>query len=483
MRIASWLLVVVAASGCDGYGTPLAGSGDFGATPGGVKDLKLARELIAAGMVPPGDAVLVEAMFAEHDLPIEGTPCARTLCLRAAAALAPEIDGEPHAWAAIGLSSTIDPDAWERPSTTFIFTVDVSGSMGWGLGDDEHPTPSLLARGLLHALTDALRPDDRVAMVTYGSDVATVLDLTSGRDAPRIRSKINGLREAGSTNMEAGMRRAYEIGRAALGSTDQVRVIVFTDTQPNVGATSGSEFAAIVKDAAGRGVYTTTLALGLGIGPEVMRAMSTLTGANAYSLTRAGDIETFIADDYPWFTTPIAFDLRVNVAGATGWAIDRGLGFPAGSDAEEQGLKASTVFLSRRRGAMLVGFAPANDAPRFAGDLTLHYVEPGGEAIDETIAFGHDGTPVDDRGQWFAQPGIARTTALGLYTEAMHDALVVYQEDRQRAEMILVAALERFTADAATLDAADLKAEVQLGTALLALVRANAPQGTLYGPR
>jgi hypothetical protein len=79
-------------------------------------------------------------------------------------------------------------------------------------------------------------------------------------------------------------------------------------------------------------------------------------------------------------------------------------------------------------------------------------------------------------------PGIARTTALALYTEAMHDALVAYQEDRQRAEMILAAALERFTADAAALDAADLKVEVELGTALLALVRANAPQGTLYGP-
>lgn len=484
MKILSCLLLL-AAAGCDVSGSlpssPSSPGGDFGATPGGVKDLKLARELIAAGTVPPGDAVLVEAMFAEHDLPIEGAPCPRTLCLRAAAGLAPDVDGAPRAWAALGLSSTIDPDTWRRPSTTFIFTVDVSGSMAWGGGDDEHPTPAWLARGLLHALTDTLRTDDRVAIVTYGSSVSTALDLTSGRDASRVHSKINSLREAGSTNMEAGMRRAYEIGRSARRSTEQVRVIVFTDTQPNVGATSGSEFAAMVKDAAESGVYTTTLALGLGIGPEVMRGMSTLTGANAYSLTRAGDVEDLIANDYPWFTTPIAFDLRVNVAGEPGWAIDRGLGFPAGSDAEEQGLKASTVFLSRRRGAMLVGFAPAGDAPPFAGDLTLHYVEPGGDAVDETFAFAHDGTPLDERGQWFAQPGIAHATALGLYAEAMHDALVAYQDDQPRAEAILAAAVERFTADAAALDAADVKAEVELGTALLALVRAHAPQGTLYG--
>jgi Ca-activated chloride channel homolog len=475
-------LVIAAASACVSTIDQVGAAGDFGATPGGVKDLKLARELIAAGTVPPSDAVLVEAMFAEHDLPIEGAPCARTLCLRATAGLAPEIDRTPRAWAAIGLSSTIDPDAWKRPSTTFIFTVDVSGSMSWGLGDDEHPTPGSLARSLLHALTSSLRPDDRVAIVAYGSNVSTVLELTSGRAAPEIHTKIDRLAEAGSTNMEAGMRRAYELGNLARGSTEQVRVVVFTDTQPNVGATSGSDFAAIVKAAAGRGVYTTTLALGLGIGPEVMRGMSTLTGANAYSLTRAADVEAFMADDYPWFTTPIAFDLRVNIAGTAGWAIDRGLGFPAGSDAEEQGLKTSSVFLSRRRGAMLVAFAPAPDAPRFTGNLTLQYVEPGGQAVNETIAFAHDGTAIDDHGQWFAQPGIARATALGLYTEAMHDALVAYPNDGPHAEALLAAALERFTGDAAALDAADLKPEVQLGTALLALVRAHAPQGTLYGP-
>ncbi len=188
-----------------------------------------------------------------------------------------------------------------------------------------------------------------------------------------------------------------------------------------------------------------------------------------------------MADDYPWVTTPIAFDLRVNVAGTAGWAIDRGLGFPAGSDAEEQGLKASSVFLSKRRGAMLVAFAPAQDAPRFTGNLTLQYVEPDGAAVNQTIAFAHDGKPVDDRGQWFEQPGIARAPAPGIYTEAMHDALTAYQEDAPRAEALLAAALERFTRDAEALDAADLKAEVQLGSALLALVHARARQGTLYG--
>src|SRR5262245_41852193 len=151
-------LLLVCAIGCGGGG---GYGGDFGATPGGVKDLHLARELIAMGMVPPADALLVEAMFAEHDLPLEGAPCARTLCVRAAAGFAPDGGGQPRGYAQVGLSSTIDPATWERPSTTFIFTVDVSGSMGWGSGT----TPGEMSRRLMNELTDQLQPDDQVAIV------------------------------------------------------------------------------------------------------------------------------------------------------------------------------------------------------------------------------------------------------------------------------------------------------------------------------
>jgi Ca-activated chloride channel family protein len=468
----------LALAACTGYG-----GGDFGATPGGVKDLRLARELIAKGQIPPADALLVEAMYAEHDLPVEGPTCTRTLCLRAAAGFASEIDGTPRGWAQIGLSSTIDPATFVRPSTTFIFTIDVSGSMGWGQGDDEHPTAGHLSRQLANALADQLRPDDRIAIVTYGSDVNTALSLRAGDDQTAIHNTIDSLHEDGSTNMEAGMRRAYSIGQQALGSTAQVRVIVFTDTQPNVGATSASEFSDLVKGAAETDVHTTVLALGLGIGPEVMRGMASLRGANAYSLTRTTDVDEFMADDYPWFTTPIAFGLRVNATAGTDWAIDRGLGFPATDDASQIGLKADTVFLSQRKGALLVALTPPAGTPvGLGGSFSLAYEEPTGETVTDSIPFTYDGSPLDARGQWFAQRGPARTVALGLFTEAMHAAAAAYPQDPAQAELIMRAAQERFAADATALGDADLPVEVELGTALLTLIVNRAPQGTLYGP-
>lgn len=452
------------------------GGGDFGATPGGVKDLTLARALIAKGQIPPADALLVEAMFAEHDLGLTGAACERTLCLRAAAGFAPEIDGQPRGFAQVGLSSTIDPSTWQRPSTTFIFTVDISGSMGWG----SETTPGDLSRDLLHALADQMTEGDRAAIVTYGSSVDTKLALTS--DRTKLHQSIDQLSEGGSTNMEAGMKRAYELGQSALGSTQQVRVVVFTDVQPNVGATDPGEFGTMVGNAATKNIHTTVLALGTGIGPEVMRGMASLRGANAFSITTHEQVDDFMADEYPWFTTPIAYSLRVNAALENGWSIDRGLGFPAASDAQQVGLKAETVFLSKRKGALLVALTPPSDSPfALAGSFSLAYSEPDGTPISDTAAFSYDGTPVDDRGQWFAQHGVARTTALGLLTEAMHDAAKQYETSPDQSELIMAAAYERFAADAAALADSDLPVEVELASALLELIRNRAPQGTLYG--
>ena len=46
----------------------------------------------------------------------------------------------------------------------------------------------------------------------------------------------------------------------------------------------------------------------------------------------------------------------------------------------------------------------------------------------------------------------------------------------------MAAALARVEADATASGAEDLVPEVELARAMLALIRAGAPQGTLYGP-
>ncbi|MCH8054898.1 MAG: GAF domain-containing protein, partial [Deltaproteobacteria bacterium] len=104
--------------------------GSFGATQGGVQDFGLARELIANGQVPPPDAFVVEGMFSEHDLGLEGDPCVRLLCLRDGIGVAPTLSGESSGWLQVGLSSTIDMDTFERLSGRDL-DYDVSAWRRW----------------------------------------------------------------------------------------------------------------------------------------------------------------------------------------------------------------------------------------------------------------------------------------------------------------------------------------------------------------
>ncbi len=477
-----FLTLVAACGSVDAYsGSPTGG--DFGATPGGVKDMSLARELIASGRVPPPGALLVEGMFAEHDLGLTGAPCNDTLCLRAAAGVAPDRAGAARGWLQVGMSSNVDPDRFVRPPTTFIFTVDVSGSMGWSNGSEAYPTPGWLSRATLHALADQVDAGDQVAIVTYGSEIATPLGLTRGSDQARISAAIDQLREAGSTDMEGGLRRAYELGRQARAAGQQnVRLVLFTDVQPNVGATAPSEFEQMAAAGADDGVHLTVLALGLGVGPEVLQSMAQVRGANAFSLQRPEHVSALIADEFPWFTAPIAYDLAVAVRPAPGLAIADGYGFPAGF-AEDPSLEVATVFLSKRRGALLVSLRETELAALdgLAADLDLSWRNPAGVTRTSALHVARDGN-LDDRGQWFAQASTARTTALALLVSGMHDAADQYGNDRDAALAIMQAAADRFEADAAALAEPALDVEVALGRELLRLMQTGAPQGTLYGP-
>jgi len=472
------------ASGCTAFSY---GNAEFGATQGGVQDMGLAREMIADGYVPPPEAFVVEGMFSEHDLPLYGETCTTLLCLRGAAGIAPDAAGAPAGWVQVGMSSTIDPDEFERPSLTVVATLDVSGSMGWGYEQygEDYQTPGEISRHLLRAIVDELGPRDKIAIVTYGSNVRTVLDFTNPTSS-EVQREIDGLHEAGSTNMEAGLETAYALARDADFGTDEVRVMLFTDVQPNVGATSGTEFEQMASEGAEDGIGLTVFAMGVGMGQEVLVAMSHLRGGNAFSLFNNEDADALMEDSWPWMVSPIAYDLSVSVDPPEGFSLVKAYGFPAGGEEDEvvAELEVATVFLSRRKGAMLLELQPPAEGS--VEDLAvtgkLAYTTPGGQDVSETIAAAYDGSPLDERGHWYAQHNVGRTVALALLVDGMHTAASAYAEDREAAVATMEGVAARFDADVAALDDEDLPVEVALAEALLELMRDGAEQKSLYGP-
>jgi Ca-activated chloride channel family protein len=483
-RLAGFFGIVlsgIALLGCSGL---QSSAGDFGATPGGVQDMTFARGVVENGQVPPPEAFVVEGMFSEHDLPLEGAPCSTLLCLRSAMGIAPNAAGSSAAWVQVGMSSTIDPATFKRPSLAVVATVDVSGSMGWDYGNGGGSSPAAIAHALLWNVASRLDANDRFALVTYGSSVDMALDWTKGDDAT-IKTAIGELDEGGSTNMEAGMELAYKLALEAKGTADEVRVMLFTDAQPNVGATSGSEFETMVAKGADDGIGITVFGAGLGLGADLVNRMSHLRGANAFSVLDANEVGVFMQDNWPWLAVPIAHDLKLSVAPSQGLELTHAYGFPTGEAGATSAtsLDVASVFLSKRKGALLLELSPEVEQ-QLAGasvDIDLSYSDRAGEAVTSSLQASYEGQALDERGVYMPQASVEKTVALALLVQAMHDAAEKYATSHEEAIAILEPALDRFKADAAAIGDAAIEAEAAFWVKLLELMKSGAAQGSFYG--
>jgi len=145
----------------------------------------------------------------------------------------------------------------ERKPAHLTFLVDVSGSM-------QSPDRLPLAKRALRMLVDNLRDGDTVALVTYAGDVRRVLGPTGMESKALIHAAIEDLTAAGSTSMSSGIELAYQEAMKTLDGTSVSRVIILSDGDANVGATSHEEILKRIRGRVKEGITVTTVGFGLG---------------------------------------------------------------------------------------------------------------------------------------------------------------------------------------------------------------------------
>lgn len=469
------LMLILAA--CN-LGGPNAGGGNLGVTPGGVQDMALARELVSNGRVPPASAFSVEGIFSEYDLPLTGAVCEQLFCIRSALAIAPDAEGKDAGWLQLSYSSNLQAESFKLEPMSIIFVVDVSGSMNWRYqsNNNEYQSPLGVAKEMMQQMTQRMREVDEVAIVTYGSQARVYQSFTS--DKTLLQRRIRALRTEGTTNMEAGLQSAYRL--ASQARNGQKRLMLFTDVQPNVGATTPTEFERLVQEGASSGTGMTVFGVGVGMGATLFKAMSQIRGGNAFSIFSSQDTDNFMKDNWPFFLQAVAYDFKVEIASSNaGSALVQGYGFPVSDGAAT--LNTSTLFLSKRRGAQLLQFSLDDEAARrnFAVQSSLSYENLAGKRENQTLntqlANPNATTP------YFQQRSLQKSIALALAVSNMHKAAQLYAVNREAATSLMSQTYQRFLADSQALDDNSLQRDVEFSARLLELMQQGAPQGNFYG--
>jgi Ca-activated chloride channel family protein len=143
------------------------------------------------------------------------------------------------------------------PASNLVFLIDVSGSMF-----SENKLP--LVKASLKMLTDQLREEDKISIVVYAGNAGLVLPTTSGSNKTKIKNAVEALEAGGSTAGGAGIELAYKIAQENFMPEGNNRIILCTDGDFNIGASSDDDMVRLIEKERTKGIYLSVLGFGMG---------------------------------------------------------------------------------------------------------------------------------------------------------------------------------------------------------------------------
>lgn len=199
------------------------------------------------------------------------------------------------------------PPAGARPSANLTFLVDVSGSM---MGADRLP----LVQESLRQLVEALRPDDKVALVTYASGTAIRLEPTAASERTKILAAIDGLVAGGGTAGAAGLDAAYTQAQTMYDAKAANRVILATDGDFNLGVSSPKALEELITAKRATGIYLTVLGVGLGnLNDTIMQRLAQAGNGQAAYLDSLLEARKVLVNQLDSSVVPVADDVKIQV--------------------------------------------------------------------------------------------------------------------------------------------------------------------------
>lgn len=262
------------------------------------------RRYINSGQLPPKDAVKVEELINYFNYNYEGPKGKHPFAVHHEVSVAPW--NPKHQLVHIGLQGK-KIETKKLPASNLVFLLDVSGSMS-------SPNKLPLLKRSLKLLVNELREEDKVAIVVYAGAAGEVLPATAGSDKAKILSALEKLNAGGSTAGGAGIELAYKIAKQNFIKDGNNRIILATDGDFNVGASSDKAMEDLIEEKRKEGVFLTVL--GFGTGNYKDSKMETLAdkgnGNHAY-IDNILEAKKVLVNEFGGTLFTIAKDVKIQV--------------------------------------------------------------------------------------------------------------------------------------------------------------------------
>jgi Ca-activated chloride channel family protein len=193
------------------------------------------------------------------------------------------------------------------PASNLVFLIDVSGSMSY-----ENKLP--LLKESMKVLVNELRDKDKVSIVVYAGAAGVVLEPTSGSEKETIMDAFDDLNAGGSTAGGEGIELAYKLAQQNFIKEGNNRIILATDGDFNVGASSDKEMEDLIEEKRKSGIFLTVLGYGMGnYKDSKMEILADKGNGNYAYIDNIQEANRFLGKEFKGSMFAIAKDVKIQV--------------------------------------------------------------------------------------------------------------------------------------------------------------------------
>ncbi|MBL0331856.1 MAG: VWA domain-containing protein [Chlorobi bacterium] len=422
----------------------------LGATIGGSKDIGYIRNQINEGYVPKFVDFSAEGLYSEHDILTPQIDCSEKLCLSLGYGYAPTADNNSNAlFVHLGLSSGVKIDEFKRPPLQLCLVIDRSGSMSEQTDGSSKVTKIQAIKTAIVKLLDKLNSDDLLSVVTFENSAEVIIPQTKINSSNKddLIKAINSINADGGTNIEQGLFMGYELLEQLpeVNGTNK-RIMLFTDAQPNSGATDSVSFTSIIKKYSDKKIGFSAFGVGLDFGQELIYNISKLRGANYFYLENSDKISKVFDKEFDFLVTPIVFDLNVKITTPQGLKLKAVYGLPNWKEGDKDAnLEIPTVFFSSNKGAIILRYEKDDSSPLIIkknDELvsgSISYSDPLGKNYNSSIEVRNQAKATLIPGtQYYSHDGMKEAVALTNIFFGLRDGCMLNTEGKTKEALAAI---------------------------------------------
>jgi Ca-activated chloride channel homolog len=236
-------------------------------------------------------------------------------------------DGPTELYAAVDVDA-VDRTPEVRSALNLAIVIDRSGSMsGQKIANVRAGALNLLQK---------LNHDDRVAIVSYGSDVDVNVpsNFVNAEHRRRLVQAVRGMVVGGGTNLGGGLQRGIQEVMRPLRSSrsnnafDVSRVLLMSDGNANVGVRSRQSYRNLVDQAIRSDISISTIGVGLDYNEDLMTLIGNRGGGNYHFVDQTTVLAHVLDAEFEGLSATVAKNASIELRFGQGVTMTELFGLP-----------------------------------------------------------------------------------------------------------------------------------------------------------